>query len=84
MAIRQITIIGTGLVGGSFGLALKKRRFQGRIVGCDREAVFAAREQVLAEAVARTATVVTSHNLLPGWSRVSRTEAAYEVRELSR
>ena len=39
MAIRQITIIGTGLVGGSFGLALKKRRFQGRIVGCDREAV---------------------------------------------
>ena len=39
MAIRQITIIGTGLVGGSFGLALKKRRFKGRIVGCDREAV---------------------------------------------
>ena len=25
MAIRQITIIGTGLIGGSFGLALKKR-----------------------------------------------------------
>ena len=39
MAIRQITIIGTGLVGGSFGLALKKRRFRGRIVGCDREPV---------------------------------------------
>jgi prephenate dehydrogenase len=36
MAIRQITIIGTGLIGGSFGLALKKRRFPGRIVGCDR------------------------------------------------
>jgi len=39
MAIRQITIIGTGLIGGSFGLALKKHRFSGRIVGCDRAAV---------------------------------------------
>src|ERR1700731_156433 len=37
MAIRQITIIGTGLIGGSFGLALKRRRFPGRIVGCDRD-----------------------------------------------
>lgn len=34
--IKSVTIIGTGLVGGSFGLALKKRRFAGRIVGCDR------------------------------------------------
>ena len=39
MAIRQISIIGTGLIGGSLGLALKKRKFAGRIVGCDREAV---------------------------------------------
>jgi prephenate dehydrogenase len=39
MAIRQITIIGTGLIGGSFGLALKKRGFGGRIVGCDRAPV---------------------------------------------
>src|SRR5579863_1624270 len=38
MAIRQITIIGTGLIGGSLALALKKRKFSGRIVGCDREA----------------------------------------------
>ncbi|MFZ0814168.1 MAG: prephenate dehydrogenase [Candidatus Sulfotelmatobacter sp.] len=37
MSIRQITIIGTGLIGGSFALALRKRRFAGRIVGCDRE-----------------------------------------------
>ena len=37
MAIRQITIIGTGLIGGSLGLALKKRKFAGRIVGCDHE-----------------------------------------------
>ena len=39
MAIRQITIIGTGLIGGSLALALKKRRFAGRIIGCDRDAV---------------------------------------------
>ncbi len=38
MAIRQITIIGTGLIGGSLALALKKRKFAGRIIGCDREA----------------------------------------------
>jgi prephenate dehydrogenase len=39
MPIRQITIIGTGLIGGSFGLAVKKRGFKGRIVGCDRAPV---------------------------------------------
>jgi prephenate dehydrogenase len=38
MAIRQITIVGTGLMGGSLGLALRKKKFAGRIVGCDREA----------------------------------------------
>jgi prephenate dehydrogenase len=39
LAIRQITIIGTGLIGGSLALALKKRKFMGRIVGCDRAPV---------------------------------------------
>jgi prephenate dehydrogenase len=39
MPIRQITIIGTGLIGGSLALALRKKRFAGRIVGCDRESV---------------------------------------------
>jgi prephenate dehydrogenase len=39
MTIRQITIIGCGLIGGSLALALKKRRFAGRIVGCDRAPV---------------------------------------------
>lgn len=39
MPIRQITIIGTGLIGGSLALALKRRNFVGRIVGCDRDAV---------------------------------------------
>jgi prephenate dehydrogenase len=37
MAIRQITIIGTGLIGGSLALGLRKKKFAGRIVGCDRE-----------------------------------------------
>jgi prephenate dehydrogenase len=37
MAIRQITIIGTGLIGGSLALALRKKKFAGRIIGCDRE-----------------------------------------------
>ncbi|MFY9904905.1 MAG: prephenate dehydrogenase/arogenate dehydrogenase family protein [Terriglobales bacterium] len=39
MAFRQITIIGTGLIGGSLGLALKKRHLAGRIIGCDRAPV---------------------------------------------
>jgi prephenate dehydrogenase len=39
MPIRQITIIGTGLIGGSLGLALRKKGFTGRIVGCDREGI---------------------------------------------
>jgi prephenate dehydrogenase len=34
--IPAITIIGTGLIGGSLGLALKHQGFQGRIIGCDR------------------------------------------------
>jgi prephenate dehydrogenase len=38
MSIRQITIIGTGLIGGSLALALRKHHFAGRIIGCDREA----------------------------------------------
>jgi prephenate dehydrogenase len=37
MAIRQITIIGTGLIGGSLALALRKKKFPGKIIGCDRE-----------------------------------------------
>ena len=39
MSIRQITIVGTGLIGGSFGLALREHGFKGRIVGCDRAPV---------------------------------------------
>jgi prephenate dehydrogenase len=39
MAIQQITIIGTGLIGGSLALALKAAGFPGKIIGCDRAAV---------------------------------------------
>src|ERR1700693_1752323 len=39
MTSKQVTIIGTGLIGGSLGLALKKRRLAGRIIGCDRAPV---------------------------------------------
>ena len=36
MPIRQITIVGTGLIGGSLGLALRQAGFSGTIVGCDK------------------------------------------------
>ena len=39
MSFRQITIIGTGLIGGSLALALKRHGFRGRVVGCDRAPV---------------------------------------------
>jgi prephenate dehydrogenase len=39
MSIRQITIIGTGLIGGSLALACKKSGFTGRVVGSDRAPV---------------------------------------------
>ena len=35
----QITIIGTGLIGGSFALAVRRAGFTGQIIGCDREPV---------------------------------------------
>ncbi len=41
MAIQQITIVGTGLIGGSLALGLKKHGFAGRIIGCDRALVLA-------------------------------------------
>lgn len=39
MSIQQITIVGTGLIGGSLGLALRQAGFSGSIVGCDKRAV---------------------------------------------
>lgn len=37
--MKQITIIGTGLIGGSLALAFKRHAPEVRIVGCDREPV---------------------------------------------
>ena len=37
--ISQITIVGTGLIGGSLGLALKRAKCVSRAVGCDRPEV---------------------------------------------
>jgi prephenate dehydrogenase len=39
MSFKQVTIIGTGLIGGSLGLALKTHLLAGRIIGCDRAPV---------------------------------------------
>src|SRR5215469_10548008 len=41
MSFRQITIIGTGLIGGSFSLGIRKHGFRGHIIGCDRKGVLA-------------------------------------------
>ena len=39
MPITQITIIGTGLIGGSLALALRQHGFSGKIIGCDKPEV---------------------------------------------
>ncbi len=39
MPFQRIAIVGCGLIGGSFALALKKRGFSGEIIGCDRDEV---------------------------------------------
>ena len=39
MSFKQVTIIGTGLIGGSLGLALRKRHLVSRVIGCDRAPV---------------------------------------------
>jgi prephenate dehydrogenase len=44
MPIQQITIVGTGLIGGSLGLALRASGFGRRIVGCDKREVLETAE----------------------------------------
>ena len=48
MPIQQITIVGTGLIGGSVALALRANGFTGTIVGCDKPVVL---EQALQRSV---------------------------------
>ncbi|MBV9087635.1 MAG: prephenate dehydrogenase [Acidobacteriaceae bacterium] len=40
--MQQITIVGTGSIGGSVALGLRKYGFSGRIVGCDRQSILDA------------------------------------------
>ena len=39
MPIQQITIVGTGLIGGSLAFGLRQAGFGGTIIGCDKRAV---------------------------------------------
>ena len=48
MPIRQITIIGTGLIGGSLGLGLRKKGFSGKIIGCDQPDVLRLAKKIKA------------------------------------
>ena len=63
---QQITIIGVGLIGGSFAVALKKRGYEGAIVGCDREAVLerAMSHGVLDRVVVRPEEAVRGSDLV--------------------
>ncbi len=45
MKIQQMTVIGTGLMGGSLALAAGRRGLVGRVVGCDREDVLAQAQE---------------------------------------
>jgi prephenate dehydrogenase len=38
-SFHRVTIVGLGLIGGSWGLALKKRGFAGKVVGSDRREI---------------------------------------------
>lgn len=63
---RQITIVGTGLIGGSFGLALKQTGFRGRIIGCDRKAVLdqAKRRRAIDVAIADPVAACANSDLV--------------------
>jgi prephenate dehydrogenase len=45
VAFRQITVVGVGLIGGSFALGARQAGFRGTIVGCDRPQVLARAQQ---------------------------------------
>ncbi len=66
MPIRQITIVGTGLIGGSLGLALRQQGFDGAIVGCDRQAVLhtALERKVIDRAAADLERAVTGSDVV--------------------
>ncbi len=57
MPFQRIAILGCGLIGGSFSLGLKKRRFSGEIVGFDRTDML---EKAMARAAIDRATAELS------------------------
>lgn len=61
-SFRQITIIGTGLIGGSFALAAKANGFRGKIVGCDRKQVLGKAKRIGAIDVAIADPLVACKN----------------------
>lgn len=63
---KQLTIIGTGLIGGSLGLALKKRTLAARVVGCDRAATLehAKERGAIDEGVVNPADAVRGSELI--------------------
>ncbi len=64
--MRQITIIGVGLIGGSFALAVKQRGLAERVVGCDRPQVLERAQQlgVIDEAVAEPEAALKGSDLV--------------------
>ena len=66
MPIRQITIVGTGLIGGSVALSLRRAGFRGRIVGCDRPEVLkkAKRLGVIPEGIADPVEACAGSNVV--------------------
>ncbi len=81
MAFRQVTIVGTGLIGGSLGLALRKRQLAGRIIGCDRAPALERAQKCgaievgmthLAEAVCGSDLIVLAAPVLPILDMIDR------------
>jgi prephenate dehydrogenase len=91
MPFRQVTIIGTGLIGGSLGLALKKRHLAARIVGCDRPPVLERAQECgaidtgisnPADAVQGSDIVVLATPVLPIIDLIERLGPALPVKTL--
>lgn len=66
MNFARISIIGTGLIGASFALAIRRAGFTGEIVGCDREAVLSRARQlkIIDQAVAVPEEAVKGSDLI--------------------
>ena len=81
MPFKQVTIIGTGLIGGSLGLALRKRHLVARVIGCDRAPILERAQECSAieggttnpaDAVRGSDLVVLATPVLPILDLISR------------